>query len=104
MVVTTLVGVFAQLADLWRVAGHHLLAPSSLPAAATAVLATAVLAVVLASLITTCAGIARTAIPLVGRVAAFREKSWRAAFLRQRDPDADGRTRPRAPTAAPAAA
>ena len=44
------------------------------------------------------------AIPLIRRDSALREKSWRAAFLRQRDPDAAGRTRPRAPSAAPAAA
>ena len=35
---------------------------------------------------------------------ALREKSWRVAFLRLRDPDARGRPRPRAPSAAPAAA
>ncbi len=45
-----------------------------------------------------------TAIPQGRRAAALREKSWRAAFLPQRDPDAAGRSRPRAPTAAPAAA
>jgi len=36
--------------------------------------------------------------------AALREKSWSAAFQRQRDPDAAGRARPRAPSAVPAAA
>lgn len=45
-----------------------------------------------------------TAGPLTGRAAALREKSWRAGFLPQRDPDAAGRARPRAPTARPAAA
>ena len=45
-----------------------------------------------------------TAIPQGRRAAALREKSWRAAFLPQRDPDAAGRARPRAPTVAPAAA
>ena len=44
------------------------------------------------------------AIPLGRRAAALREKSWRAAFLPQRDPDARGRPRPRAPSAVPAAA
>ena len=44
------------------------------------------------------------AIPQGRRAAALREKSWRAAFLPQRDPDAAGRPRPRAPTSAPAAA
>jgi hypothetical protein len=41
---------------------------------------------------------------MIRRASALREKSWRAAFLRQRDPDAAGRARPRAPSAAPAAA
>ena len=45
-----------------------------------------------------------TAIPQGRRAAALREKSWRAGFLPQRDPDAAGRARPRAPTAVPAAA
>jgi len=44
------------------------------------------------------------AVPLISRAAALREKSWRAGFLRQRDPDAAGRPRPRAPSAVPAAA
>lgn len=44
------------------------------------------------------------AAPLLGRASALRAKSRRAAFLRQRDPDAAGRPRPRAPSAAPAAA
>src|ERR1700733_4579314 len=45
-----------------------------------------------------------TAGPPAGRVVALREKSWSAAFQRQRDPDAAGRPRPRAPGMAPAAA
>jgi hypothetical protein len=45
-----------------------------------------------------------TAIPQGRRARALREKSWRAGVLPQRDPDAAGRARPRAPTAAPAAA
>ena len=45
-----------------------------------------------------------TAAPQRSGVAALREKSWRAGFISQRDPDAPGRARPRAPTAAPAAA
>src|SRR5216684_2100846 len=44
------------------------------------------------------------AITLTGMLAALRAKSWRAGFLPQRDPDAPGRSRPRAPTASPAAA
>jgi hypothetical protein len=74
-------------------------------ALAATVLAGAMLAAVLA-LLTSVAGVSRTAAapPLISRARALREKSWRAAFLRQRDPDAAGRTRPRAPSAAPAAA
>ena len=46
---------------------------------------------------------AATAAPLMSGAAALREKSWRAGFVSQRDPDAPGRSRPRAPTAGPAA-
>ena len=45
-----------------------------------------------------------TLIPEGGRTAALRARSLRTAFVRQRDPDAAGRTRPRAPSASPAAA
>jgi hypothetical protein len=78
--------------------------PAATALAAT-VLAGAMLAAVLA-LLTSVAGVSRTAaaLPVIRRARALREKSWRAAFLRQRDPDAAGRTRPRAPTAASAAA
>jgi hypothetical protein len=48
--------------------------------------------------------VATAAGPPTGRVVALREKSWSAAFQRQRDPDAAGRPRPRAPGTAPAAA
>jgi hypothetical protein len=79
-----------------------LLAGQPLAAVAAAVLAGAVLAALLALL----ASVSRTAvaIPTIRRARALREKSWRAAFLRQRDPDAAGRARPRAPSAAQAAA
>jgi hypothetical protein len=43
------------------------------------------------------ASLAVLAGPLTGRVVALREKAWSAAFQRQRDPDAAGRPRPRAP-------
>jgi hypothetical protein len=45
-----------------------------------------------------------TAAPLLSGAAALREKAWRAGFISQRDPDAPGRARPRAPTVGPAAA
>ena len=106
--------VLAMLAGLLRAVTHlagALLSPSGvwstagLTALATAVLAGAMLAAVLA-LVASVARLSRTAaaIPLIRRASGMREKSWRAAFLRQRDPDAAGRSRPRAPSAAPAAA
>ena len=42
--------------------------------------------------------------PLLQRVAALRRKSWGAVYQRQLNPDAAGHVRPRAPSAAPAAA
>lgn len=94
------------LAGLWQAAGHLLLASSGLSGTAVTALAVAVLIGALAACLASAylAGRLSAAIPLTGRAAALREKSWRAAFLRQRDPDAAGRPRPRAPSAAQAAA
>ncbi len=108
MAMTALGGLLAMLAGLLRdlVPSTQLaVSPSGLTALAATVLAGAMFAAVLA-LLTSVAGVSRTAaaLPLIRRARALREKSWRAAFLRQRDPDAAGRTRPRAPSAAPAAA
>jgi hypothetical protein len=102
---TALGGLLAMLAGLLRDLTQLAMSPSGLTALAAAVLAGAMFAAMLA-LLTSVAGVSRTAaaLPLIRRARALREKSWRAAFLRQRDPDAAGRTRPRAPTAAPAAA
>jgi hypothetical protein len=50
------------------------------------------------------AGAPAVAGPLMARVAALRDKAWSAAYQRQLDPSAAGRSRPRAPSAAPAAA
>jgi Family of unknown function (DUF6412) len=82
------------------------LVPSGPPALAVTMLAGAMLAGVLAACLAGGAGQARlaAAVPLISQAAALREKSWRAAFTRQRDPDTAGRPRPRAPSAAPAAA
>jgi hypothetical protein len=118
--VTSVGSVLVMLAGLLRAVTHlfgavtHLFGalpgPSAafgsagLTALATAVLAGAMLAAVLA-LIASVASLSRTAaIPMIRRASGMREKSWRAGFLRQRDPDAAGRARPRAPSAAPAAA
>jgi hypothetical protein len=102
---TVLGGLLAMLAGLLHDIAQLAVSPSALTALAATVLAGAMVAAVLA-LLTSVAGVSRTAaaLPLIRRARALREKSWRAAFLRQRDPDAAGRTRPRAPSAAPAAA
>jgi hypothetical protein len=92
------------LLSLGELAGQLLLADQVTPQRLAA-LAVAVLAVVAAGCV---AAAVRdhvlAAVPVVRRVTALRDKSWRVAFLRLRDPDARGRSRPRAPTAAPAAA
>ncbi len=95
-----------MLANLIRLAAHVLLTqPDPSAAAVTAFVATVLVGVVLACLVSA-AWIRRlsAARPLSGRSTALRKKSWGAAFLRQRDPDSAGRPRPRAPSAAKAAA
>jgi len=105
---TVAASALAMLCGLLRATGYPPLAPfGSGPAAlAVTVLAGAVLAALAAVCLALAAGLARAsaAVPAVGRAAALREKPWRAGFGRQRDPDAAGRPRPRAPTAVPAAA
>jgi Family of unknown function (DUF6412) len=105
MAMTALGGLLAMLAGLLRDLAQLAVSPSGLTVLAATVLAGTMLAAVLA-LLTSVAGVSRTAavLPLLRRTRALQEKSWRTAFLRQRDPDAAGRTRPRAPSAAPAAA
>ncbi len=108
MAMTVLGGLLAMLAGLLRDLTQIVVTPSGLSgltALAGAVLAGAVFAAVLA-LLTSVASLSRAtaALPMLRRASALREKSWGAAFLRQRDPDAAGRSRPRAPSAAPAAA
>jgi hypothetical protein len=107
--VTSVSSVLVMLVGLLRAVTHlagALASPSTaLTALAAAALAGAMLAAVLA-LLASVARLSRTAaaVPMIRRTSGMREKSWRAAFLRQRDPDAAGRARPRAPSAAPAAA
>ncbi len=106
--------VLAMLAGLLRAVTHLAAAlpgpsgswgPAGLTALAAAALAGAMLAAVLA-LLASVARLSRAAagVPMIRRACRMREKSWRAAFIRQRDPDAAGRARPRAPSAAQAAA
>jgi Family of unknown function (DUF6412) len=97
----TLAIVVAQLATCWQLTGH----PSATPASALAFAAVALVATLLA--VVAHARLTDSAIPagpLLRRAVALRRKSWGAVFQRQRDPDAAGRARPRAPSAAPAAA
>jgi hypothetical protein len=95
--------LLAQLAGYGLVPGHAaaVATPSGL-AAAAAIALTGVIVSFLAQGARIAAAV--TARPLTGRAAALREKSLAAAFQRQLNPDAPGRARPRAPSAAPAAA
>lgn len=98
-----------MLAGLWQLANTLLAAlmwaDTPQRAAVVAVAVVAVAAVAVVGCLAVGASLAGTAgVPVTRRVAALRDKSWRVAFLRQRDPDARGRTRPRAPSAAQAAA
>jgi Family of unknown function (DUF6412) len=101
MIRITLTIAAAQLAACWQLAGHPQTASASVLAIAAVALAGALLAVLAHARLP---GSAVTAGPLLRRAIALRRKSWGAAFQRQRDPDAAGRARPRAPSAAPAAA
>jgi hypothetical protein len=97
------------LAALSQVAGHLLAvlmwADTPQRAAMVAVAVLAVAAAAVASRLAADASPAAAAgLPVTRHIAALRDKSWRVAFLPQRDPDARGRSRPRAPTAAQAAA
>ncbi|HEV2243447.1 MAG TPA: DUF6412 domain-containing protein [Streptosporangiaceae bacterium] len=101
--VALLVGALTQLAGFWQAATHVATLPSASGLMALAAVAlTGMLVAFLAHGGRIAAAV--TARPLTGRAAALREKSWSAAFQRQRDPDAPGRARPRAPSAVPAAA
>jgi hypothetical protein len=101
------VGLLAAigLLSLGELAGQLLLADQVTPQRLAA-LAVAVLAAVAAGCVAVAVRVDHVlaAIPVVRRVTALRDKSWRVAFLRLRDPGARGRPRPRAPAAAPAAA
>jgi len=101
VLLTGLAGLIGQLAGYWHLASHAQATPSGLLA-----LAAIGLTGLLVALISRSASItaALSTLPLTRRAAALREKSWLAQFQRQLDPDAAGRARPRAPSAARAAA
>ena len=90
----------AQIAAGWQLA-QHAATPSGAVALATVALAAALIAVLSHA---PWPGAALSPGPLLQRAAALRRKSWGAVFQRQRNPAAPGRARPRAPSAAPAAA
>jgi hypothetical protein len=90
----------AAIAVCWPLAAQH-----ASPSAVLTVAAIALAGAVIALLADTCwPGCAIAAGSLLRRAAALRRKSWGAAYQRQRNPDAAGRARPRAPSAALAAA
>lgn len=96
MLVTPLGSLLAQVSGY----GHLIVTPAGLMA-----LAAAAVACVIAGMLARAAQTAgTTVIPLRSRATALRARSRRTAFIRQRDPDAAGRSRPRAPTACQAAA
>jgi hypothetical protein len=97
----TLAIAAAPFAAWWQLAAHPQAGSAGVLAIAAVALACALLAVLAHTRLP--AG-AITAGPLLRRAVALGRKSWAAAFQRQRDPDAAGRARPRAPSAAPAAA
>jgi len=85
----------------WQLLSQPHSGPAAMLAVATVVLAGLALAVLAHG---TRLGSAVTAGPLTSRASALRAKSAGAIFQRQRDPDAAGHARPRAPGAVPAAA
>lgn len=87
---------------LWQLLAHMLTGPGFL-AAATAATALVLLVGVVAGA-TVLAGGLGLRLPLSARDRALRMRARHTAFLPQRDPDARGRRRPRAPSARPAAA
>ncbi len=115
MAVTLLGSIVAMLTDFARATAVGLGRANTAvglvvsPHGFTALAATALAGAALAAMLVLLASVARisrvaAALPLLRRASALRERSWRAGFTRQRDPDAAGRARPRAPSAALAAA
>ncbi len=91
----------AGLAACWQLTPHSVGTPSGLVAVAAVALAGTVMALLAQS---AWLGELTSSGPLIGRAVALRRKSWSAAFQRLLNPDAPGHARPRAPSAAPAAA
>lgn len=91
----------AELEARWQLTQQAAAVPSILLALAAITLAGAIVSLLSS---TACLTSALTSGPLLQRAVALRRKSWGAVFQRQLNPDAAGHARPRAPSAAPAAA
>jgi hypothetical protein len=91
--------VLLALTVLWQQVEHLLLAPPSLPA----VLAAAVLAIALVAVATAVTAGPPVQVPAIHGAATSRERSARVVMTWQKNPDADGHVRPRAPGAVPLA-
>jgi len=98
MIRVALTMVVTQVAMGWQLA-QHAATPSGVLALAAVALAAALIAALSRA---PWPGAWLSAAPQLA--VALRRKSWGAAFQRQRNPDTPGRARPRAPSAAPAAA
>ncbi|AUG77411.1 hypothetical protein CFP65_2586 [Kitasatospora sp. MMS16-BH015] len=95
--------VVAALLGLFRVlTGELVVSPAGLTMVAAAAALVLVAGVAAATLAT--ARVLGARAPAFVRSGTLRRHAFRTAFLPQRDPDARGRRRPRAPGAAPAAA
>ena len=102
VVLSALAAIAAAAVVIWlQPTAHGLPLASELIAIAAVTLAGAVIARLARS---TRLASAEQAGALLERALAERRKSQGAVFQRQRNPDAAGRARPRAPSAAPAAA
>ncbi len=96
-VVAMLLGLLRVLSGEWLAEGGGSLTSVAAAAAVLLVAGAVAGALVVARLLGARA-------PASVRAGALRRRAFRTAFLPQRDPDARGRRRPRAPGAAPAAA
>ncbi|MFE2724373.1 DUF6412 domain-containing protein [Kitasatospora sp. NPDC059327] len=96
-------GLVAMLLGLLRVlTGEALTDGGSLTSVAAAAAVVLLAGAVAGTLVT--ARLLGARAPAAVRDGTLRRRAFRTAFLSQRDPDARGRRRPRAPGAAPAAA
>ncbi|MFE7192108.1 DUF6412 domain-containing protein [Kitasatospora sp. NPDC057541] len=96
-VIAMLLGVLRVLSGEWLAEGGGSLTSVAAAAAVVLVAGAVAGALVVARLLGARA-------PASVRSGVLRRRAFRTAFLPQRDPDARGRRRPRAPGAAPAAA